>query len=310
MAEFTKIQWADRTFNPWRGCSKYSKGCKFCYAERDSNRNPAVLGVWGPDGTREVAAEAQWNGVRRWQEVAEHDGVTFRVFCASIADVFEGPDTLPRGYVLAVANARAKLFELIATTPNLTWMLLTKRSDGIKSRIREVAMEHGYRRGAEMARRWIEDKDPPRNVWLGVSVEDQETSGRMLDLVNVPAAVRFLSIEPLLGPIHLGLDGTLPAAVTGTACVRIHERIHWVIVGGESGAQRKARPFDLAWAESIVAECQDMRVPVFVKQFGRNPEAEGMRLRLIDDKGGDMQEWPENLRVRQLPDYYDWGGLR
>jgi protein gp37 len=290
MAEATKIQWSDATFNPWRSCSKLSEGCANCYAERSSHRNERVLGEWGPNGTRPVAAEAQWREVFAWNERAAAEGVRRRVFCASIADVFEGPETMPGTAVSAINLTRARLFDTIARTPWLDWLLLTKRTDGIKARISEVTDYEHYRLGAAMARRWL-DGDFPPNVWLGASVENQRRRYRILELCAVPARVRFLSVEPILEAIDLELD-------------RFCGMVDWVIVGGESGAAAKVRTFDLAWAEQVIAECRAARVPVFVKQFGSRTEAEGIALKLIDRKGGDWEEWPLNLRVRQMPGHY------
>lgn len=313
MAENSGIEWTTHTFNPWRGCVKVSPACANCYAERGAHRNPKVLGVWGEKGTRVCAAGAQWALPSRWQRDAEHDGVTPRVFCASLADVFEDwggqmtdsqerplwhyPESLvgaPRenfpsdaesgGYIVpyTLDDARARLWELIQATPDLRWLLLTKRPENIGR-----MMPHG---------KWP-------NVWLGTTVESQAYANRIDALAEAPqeVPVRFISCEPLLGP--LSLWSSLPA-------------LQWVIVGGESGSE--SREMRLGWVRSLVAQCRDSAVPIFVKQMGRvATEGPGIyeaapavlyqggrwRLALSHDAGhgGDMQDWPEDLRIREVP---------
>lgn len=283
MAENSKIQWTDNTFNPWRGCVKVSPGCAHCYAETQSKRNPAVLGVWGANGTRVLAAEAQWREPPKWNKRAAEAGRPERVFCASLADVFEdwsggmtssagnsinvvtgiegGAVTGRRPYELA--DARERLFALIKATPHLRWQLLTKRPDNIA--------------------RFLPDGDWP-NVWLGTTVESQEYTWRLDALMEVPhrVPVRFCSAEPLLGRLDvsssLGGDG----------------RVNWVIVGGESGGG--AREFHPAWARSLLEQCRAANVACFVKQLGAAPV--GLTVR---GKGGDLDDIPPDLRVRDFP---------
>ena len=195
-----------------------------------------------------------------------------RVFCASLADVFD--NQVP-------VEWRYDLFSLIAATPNLDWLLLTKRPENIAKLFPSV----------------YTDEPVFPNVWLGVSVEDQQRKDRIDWLRKTPTAVRFLSLEPLLE--HLGaLD------LTG---------ISWVIVGAESGPG--ARPCDIGWIRSIVAQCKAAGVACFVKQLGarafdghslhkqiHGAACDGnLYLKLKDRKGGDMAEWPEDLRVREFP---------
>jgi protein gp37 len=261
MAERTGISWTDATFNPWRGCAKVSDGCKNCYAETFSGRNPAVLGVWGPNGTRPVAAESAWRQPRAWDRKAARDGVRRRVFCASLSDVFEDrPD---------LEAPRARLWDLIRATPHLDWQVLTKRPELIGKLMPAGA--------------WP-------NVWLGTSVESQEWAWRIDALGDAPqeVPVRFLSAEPLLGPL------TLWDVLGG---------IQWVIVGGESGGE--ARPCRLAWVRDLVIQCEDRNVAVFVKQLGRRPvlpDRPGLfPVAIADAKGGDVEEFPADLRVRRFP---------
>jgi protein gp37 len=251
MGQQTRIEWSDHTFSPWRGCTKVSAGCAHCYAEEQSKRNPKVLGEWGPQGQRAIAAESYWKDPPRWDRAAHRAGERRRVFCASLGDVFEDRPEL--------VEPRRRLLATIAATPNLDWLLLIKRPEDV------VRLAGG---------------ELPPSAWIGASVEDQAAAERRIPhLLKIPAVVRFLSVEPLLGPIAFTtLDG-----------------IAWGIVGGESGP--RARPCDLGWIRSVVAQCRAYGVPPFVKQLGRRP----VGLRLADDKGGDPAEWPEDLRVRKFP---------
>ena len=236
MAENSKIEWTHHTFNPWRGCTKVSAGCKHCYAETMSKRNPGTLGVWGKRGSRPVAVESYWKQPIKWNKDAKTAGERRRVFCASLADVFEGRDSMPESAWQAVSGARIRLFNLIDATPDLDWLLLTKRPENI----------------LEMLGDW--GVNTPANLWIGTSVENQEEADRRIPLLlTVPAKVRFLSCEPLLGPVDLRsyLHG-----------------IQWVIVGGESGAGEDTRPMDPEWAQSLRDQCQFEQVAFHFKQWG------------------------------------------
>ena len=223
--ENTKIQWATHTFNPWIGCAKVSDGCKNCYAETLNNRYG--WSEWGKNGTRKKTSPANWRKPLKWSKEAEINAslghtTNPKVFCASLADVFEDHPALPL--------LRYELFDLIEDTPNLDWLILTKRPD--------------------RALEWFED-GIPFNVWLGTSVEDQKNAKeRIPTLLSGPDGVRFLSCEPLLGPLDL------------TPWLA---EIDWVIVGGESGP--KAREMDPAWARSIRDQCHDTQTPFFMKQM-------------------------------------------
>ena len=281
----TKIQWADSTFNCWRGCSKISAGCTNCYADAFSSRNPKVLGVWGPNGTRVIAADAAWKEPLKWDREAKAAGKPHRVFCASLADVFEGFDTMPTESHDAVMQARKRLGQLILDTPNLTWMLLTKRPQNILP----IA--------ADMWVRFSGPSQPlPPNVWIGASVENQQAADeRIPRLLRVPARVHFLSCEPLLGPVDLtslnsGDDpceecGEVPlinclhipnmrcsCCVEGAESLAWH-RLDWVIVGGESGPN--ARPMHPKWARSLRDQCEAAGVAYFFKQWGEYAEWDG-----------------------------------
>lgn len=258
MGENTKIEWAHHTFNPWRGCTKVSAGCDHCYADTGSKRNPAVLGVWGKHGTRVVASAAMWKLPYKWNAAAEQAGERHRVFCASLADIFEGNETLPDGHYSAIREARERLGMRILDTPSLDWLLLTKRPQNVMHLAEQIWPM------------WDRNRDSlPPNVWIGTSVEDQKTADeRIPHLLQIPAKVRFLSIEPLLGPV------ALPECTHDEKC-RITAEGHserplcgidWVIVGGESGG--KARPMHPDWVRSIRDQCQAAGVPFFFKQWG------------------------------------------
>lgn len=298
MAENSSIEWTTHTFNPWRGCTKVSPGCAHCYAETLSGRNPGTLGKWGPNGTRVIAAEAQWNLVRKWDREAAIAARRDRVFCASLADVFEGPETMPSGSVTAVHAARARLFNLIAQTPDLTWLLLTKRPHNWRSVLGHawnVSPTHGGPAGVDLIADWLEGK-PPANVWMGASVENQDAADeRIPHLIATPAAVRLLSCEPLLSPVNL--DGWL-GEVDGedeSGCPTTAAGVDWVIVGGESGT--KARPMHPNWARWLRDQCQAAGVPFFFKQWGEYaPHRDGFMQQVGKKKAGrllDGREWSE-----------------
>jgi protein gp37 len=279
MAE-TKIQWAHYTFNPWRGCAKVSPGCAHCYAEAQSVRNPKVLGVWGPGGTRPVAAESYWRQPLKWDREAAAAGERRRVFCASLADVFEDRPEL--------VAPRDRLFDLIDHTPSLDWLLLTKRPEN-------VLRMWPQKDSADIIYEQQRHGTPPLahfyrpNVWLGVSVEDQQRADERIPLLlQTPAAVRFLSVEPLLGPVNVQhacknlcpqcrgagevIDSEEGGIICGCPCERL-VGLHWIICGGESGPH--ARPCHLEWVRSLVQQCRAAGVACFTKQLGSNPVRDG-----------------------------------
>lgn len=237
MGENTKIEWTDHTFNPWLGCTKISDGCKFCYAEALMDKRYGKV-QWGPLGTRVRTSDANWKKPLQWNRQAEKEGRRFRVFCASLADVFEDR--------LELAPWRAELFDLIAKTPNLDWLLLTKRPENIMQMLIEAG--RGF-------------QDLPDHLWIGTSVENQDAADKRIpELLKVPAKVRFLSCEPLLGEVLL--RRWLPPSREGWA----PSPIHWCIVGGESG--RGARPMHNRWARSIRDQCIESKIPFHFKQHG------------------------------------------
>lgn len=308
MGADSKIEWTKHTFNPWRGCTKVSQGCKFCYAETLSARNPKTLGEWGPRGTRVIAAESYWRQPLKWNAAALAAGERHRVFCASLADVFEGPDTMPAESWPLVQQARNRLFELILDTPELDWLLLTKRPENI---LRYSPMLDGT------GRDWWRD-GWPTNIWIGTSVENQEAANeRIPHLLKVPAAVRFLSCEPLLGPVNFDVcedkgdaygDGAIYwNMLSGHRWMRDgFEKelqgtppIHWVIAGGESGP--KARPMHPDWARSLRDQCQAAGVAFHFKQWGE--------YRVISEKvdGLHLGQWAIVNSAGAI--HYGWKGF-
>lgn len=256
MAENSKIEWTDHTFNPWIGCQKVSPGCDHCYAEAMMDKRLGKA-EWGPHGARVVTSPANWKLPLQWNAKAAASGIRKRVFCASLADVFDNHATV-------LPEWRAALWQLIAATPHLDWLLLTKRPQNIAKMLPE-----GWGSG------WP-------NVWLGTTVENQtETDRRIPHLLAIPAAVRFLSCEPLLGPVDLSewlicpnareglsMDPTTGAYECCSNCdwSGILGDINWVICGGESGPH--ARPMHPDWARSLRDQCQDAGVAFFFKQWG------------------------------------------
>ncbi len=281
MGEQTKIEWTDHTFNPWRGCTEVSPGCDNCYARRLAMRNPRVLGSWGPEGKRVITSETGWKEPLRWDRAAEKAGVRRRVFVGSMMDVFEDrPD---------LVAPRQRLQNLIYECTQLDWLLLTKRP---KEAYDLIGGSSGT--GLKIFRYFFP------NVWLGVSVENQETADERIPLLlKLPAAVRFVSCEPLLERVELPLDPSSPGDDHG---------IDWVIVGGESGP--RVRPCSVDWIQAIVTQTHAAGIPCFVKQLGSElydplwygeGTPEDSRMLLKHPKGGDPAEWPEDLRVRQFP---------
>ena len=306
MGQNSTIGWCDHTFNPWIGCSKVSDGCKNCYAE--SQTYPRVskergLPLWGKDASRHRTSVDNWDGVLRWnrkakneREDAEQDGRPHqrpRVFCASLADIFEDHP--------ALHVWRADLWELILATTELDWMLLTKRPHNIRDMV---------------PREWLVEDDGgmhcltlggmgwPSHVWVGASCENKEAADRRIPhLLRVPAPVRFLSCEPLLGPIKIPLEYLAPF-VDNDPGLRLTPRIDWIIAGGESGPS--ARHCAAEWIEDLAAQCADAGVAFFAKQLGDSRTRGGNRIVGAGKKGHDLQaaglgflprEWPQRRHV-------------
>lgn len=248
MAENTAIEWADHTFNPWVGCTKVSPGCDHCYAESWAKRAGKAAGVqWG--GERRRTSEANWRKPLQWNQLSEqwvrNGGQRARVFCSSLADVFD--NQVPPQW-------RQDLFELIRQTPHLDWLLLTKRIGNAVPMVRS----HGAIAGN--GTRYL-----PDNVWLGATIVNQVEADRDVPKLlrmraELGARVLFVSIEPMLGPIDLRPMFEHRADQHGDTGV------HWVIVGGESGPG--ARPMHPDWARSLRDQCAEAGVPFLFKQWG------------------------------------------
>lgn len=303
MAENSAIEWTDHTFNPWEGCQKVGPGCDHCYAEtRNARFGGGTAPNWGPGAPRRRTSPGNWRKPLAWnadaRRFAEEHGRKQRVFCASLADVFDN----------AVDPAwRADLFALIDKTPNLDWLLLTKRIGNVPAMVRELGRE-----------------TLPVHVWLGATVVNQAEADRDVPkLLAAPAVIRFLSMEPLLGPVNLRsikaprydfepedsleLDWRFDALEVGDYYWFDGEhgqpgdsgdgpyrddRIDWIIVGGESGPG--ARPMHPDWVRSIRDQCataslhgDDAPVPFLFKQWGEwMPDPNGDRC--LDIAGRNM----------------------
>lgn len=230
MAENSKIEWTDHTFNPWIGCQKVSPGCDNCYAEALMDKRYRKV-EWGPHGERKRTSEANWKLPVRWAKAARHISSPFdrpRVFCASLADVFD--NQVPSAW-------RDDLWALIFATKELDWLLLTKRPENINKML-----------PASWGLGWS-------NVWLGTTAEDQAHYDRRWPILrSVPATVRFISHEPSLGCLwnfHLSA----------------HVAPDWIICGGESGAN--ARTMNSDWAHTTLRECRTYGIAFFMKQMTR-----------------------------------------
>ncbi|KVC45175.1 phage Gp37/Gp68 family protein [Burkholderia diffusa] len=248
MSENSKIEWCDHTFNPWEGCQKVGPGCDHCYAETRNARFGGGTAVnWGPGAPRRRTSAANWRKPLAWNR----DGTFYaihgrrqRVFCSSLADVFDN----------AVDPAwRSDLFRLIADTQNLDWLLLTKRIGNVAAMLREIGIDR-----------------LPGNVWLGATIVNQAEADRDIPkLLAMPARVRFLSMEPLLERVDLAASGALWSDMNGNivdAPSRGLRGVDWVIVGGESG--HGARPMHPDWARSLRDQCAAAGVPFLFKQWG------------------------------------------
>jgi protein gp37 len=225
MGESTTITWTHHSWNPWWGCVKVSEGCKHCYAESFSKRTG--LSIWGPESARRFFGDKHWAEPLKWNRAAMKAGERRRVFCASMADVFEDRHDL--------VEPRRRLFELIRATPNLDWLLLTKRPENFEHLL-PLDWGAGY-----------------PNVWLGVSAENQARwNQRVTILARTPAVINFVSYEPALEAVNPRATWPLTP--------------DWVICGGESGTQR--RPWDDDWARQMRDACRELGIAFFYKQPG------------------------------------------
>lgn len=291
MAENSDISWTHNTFNPWRGCQKVSPGCLHCYADSLSKRNPKLLGEWGASGFRVIASEQMWKEPEKWNAQAAASGTRTRVFCASLADVFEeftgevryhnastAPGSDPQAYIsvndemvpLNLSIIRRRLFALIDKTPHLDWLLVTKRPHNIR-------------------RMWPCPQDPHilehcyhslfrKNVWLLTSIENQEVADRRIPELAACrdlCPVLGLSCEPLLEPIRLPY--------------KFETYIDWGIIGGESDRQNRFREMPYEPAIALAEQFIEKSVPVHIKQDSARED-------------GQQGRWPDHYwAMKQFP---------
>ncbi|MGD0158367.1 MAG: phage Gp37/Gp68 family protein [Terracidiphilus sp.] len=260
----SKINWTTHTFNCWEGCTKVSPGCTHCFGKkRDDRQMVEPVSHWGPGAPRRIMSDSYWKQPLAWDREAANGGTRPRVFCGSLCDWAD--DEAPAGQ-------RDRLWELIRQTPHLDWLLLTKRAANIQRYLPDD-WGSGY-----------------PNVWLGVTSENKQHGLPRLDVLRqIPAAVRFLSCEPLLEDLgEIDLNG-----------------INWVIIGGETGPN--ARSMDTVWAKSIIEQCRAQGVAPWMKQLGKQPSENGETLTVPDANGSNaenMDRWPDTLaalKVRELP---------
>lgn len=255
----THIAWTNKTWNPITGCTKVSQGCKNCYAERIANRMWAAQYAPNADGTTRRFTDVRLHPDRL--EMPLHWRKPAMVFVNSMSDLFH--EDVPDVFI-------GEVFAVMLRAPRHTFQILTKRPE------RMVAWFRDY----------YANQMPSRNVWLGVSVEDQAAADKRIPLLlKTPAAIRFLSCEPLLGPVDLNKREWL--CKTWRKGLTIGTYLDWVIIGGESGPHH--RPMSTAWAESILFQCQGAGVACFVKQMGGT------------HPGTEMEDLPPALRVREFP---------
>lgn len=305
MSDSTNIEWCDSTFNPWIGCTKVGPGCDNCYAERSFDIQRKVVS-WGAGNPRKRTSEANWKLPIKWNKAdfmecigcgargsnAELSAVRCstggdyihlarparrRVFCASLADWLD--NEVPIEWLV-------DLLDLIRRTPNLDWLLLTKRVGNWRKQVGAALNAANDVSLREWLALWLSG-DAPANVWVGATIVNQAEADRDIPkLLDIPARVRFLSMEPLLSAVDLRAylcDFDLGRGSGGWG------NLHWVIVGGESG--HKARPMSPHWAQAIVGQCRAAGVAVLVKQLS---------------SGGSkpikhMPDFPEGLRFREFP---------
>ncbi len=296
----SNIEWTDKTWNVLRGCSRVSAGCEHCYAEAVAARFSGPGLAYEGLARRRSNGQPQWTGVVQFVESKLLEPLKWqrpaRVFVNSMSDLFHenvSDETI------------ARIWQVMAEAERHTFQILTKRPERMLRWFNEYLPDACS--GEQPAPIW-----PLPNVHLGVSIEDQRAAHERIPiLLQTPAAVRFLSVEPLLSAVDLWFCLQDDAYVDRRGA----PLIDWVICGGESGIG--ARPCDVAWITSIVADCELAGVPCFVKQMGAAPivgnlthwrcgadllpDSSGYALKLRSKKGGDPSEWPEELRVREFP---------
>lgn len=308
MSAGTSIEWTDASWNPTRGCTRVSEGCRNCYAERMAARMSGP-GQWGEGFAKR--SPHRWTGkvelIRSKLEEPLGWRKPQRIFVNSMSDLFH--ESLPD-------HAIAQVFAVMEMASRHTFQILTKRPERMlrwvsnyKAAIDRMA-DHPEPEGGLYMSRYS-------HIWLGVSVEDQATAdARIPFLLQTPAAVRWVSYEPALGPVDFGryyfttLPGREARDYPFPQLAEEHrtkwiDLLDWIVVGGESGPG--ARPFNVAWARSTIRQCREANAAPYVKQLGARPFCDPTtpipsdRSPLRNRKGGDMAEWPEDLRVREFP---------
>lgn len=315
MSGKTRIEWATDQWNPITGCSKVSHGCKHCYAEREWPRLAAPRdkpNIYTGRAFTAVSCHPEKLDIPlRWTK-------SRRIFVNSMSDLFH--EDVPDEFI-------DQVFAVMASAPHHTFQVLTKRPERMRTYVSDGSLYDRLQRAAYTIRaEWpgrhalhrvpITDPSrfPLRNVWLGVSVEDQATADERIPLLlQTPATVRWISAEPLLGTVDLfHVRNSTSNALSEEVGVVFHgKELDWVVVGGESGPQ--SRPFDIVWARNIIAQCKAANVACFIKQLGARPGYRGKPPfndwhdlysngeRLRDRKGGNPSEWPSDLCVREYP---------
>jgi protein gp37 len=299
MSENSKIAWTDHTFNPWIGCTRVSPGCQFCYAETLMDHRYGRV-KWGKGQPRSRTSPANWKLPLKWNREWKEANTTIAtsdrplVFCASLADWLA--DEVPIEWL-------ADLLALIHATPNLIWQLLTKRPENWRSRMEgvqgravdDVDGHPPYGEAHDLAMLWCRG-EAPRNVWMGVTAEDQQRADeRIPKLLEIPAVVRWLSCEPLLGGINFGDslgEAELISYSAFNSTAQTAGGIDWVIVGCESHGKQAGRNAENYEADAlgVIEQCRAAGAPVFNKQMP-----------IDGNVSHEPDEWPEALRVRQFP---------
>ena len=263
MGTNSKIEWCDHSFSPWIGCTHVSEGCEHCYAENQDVRCKWTEDGWGVGKPRKQTSPKYQTKPYKWNRKAREDKTRYKVFCGSLMDVFD--DEVPQEW-------RDELWAVMADTTLLDWLLLTKRPRNILEMIPDDWHTH-----------W------PKNVWVGVSAENQKRYDERIEhLLEVPAPVLFLSLEPLLGPVDASLElHGRPKQFNYDEWEQTCRPVNWVIVGAESG--RHARPMNEDWVRDIVQHCRNAHTPIFYKQS--LVDGKKTSLPLLDGK--QYTEFPE-----------------
>lgn len=269
MGEFSKISWTDATFNFAWGCTEVGPRCDNCHAREFAKRYGYG---WGQGIPRRFFGDKHWNEPLKWNEKAKREGKKKKVFCASMADWADNE---------VGQEHRDRLFALIRRTDWLVWQLLTKRVGNARKTL-PVDWDDGY-----------------ENVWFGITVVNQEEANRDIPkLLDIPARLRWLSIEPQLGLIDL-------TALFLLSDIE-HQSIDWIIYGGESGPLEKVRPFKIDWARDGIRQCRDAEVACFINQMGARtfmePKDGAPLLRTFSHAdAANPEKWPEDIRIQEFP---------